>query len=301
MKHILCVGSAVLDTIFRVEAMPTRAEKYRAKDRIVTGGGIAANAAVTIQRLGGQAHLLSALGLDTVGRDIRIALHEEGVDCTFVREFTDCRSSTSAILIDAHGERLVVSYSDPTIPRSIEWLPQQLPSGIDAVLADTRWQAASKHLFELARQAHVPCLLDGDRMVDDPDLLHIATHIAFSVQGVRELTGEDNPVEALQRLERTRAPGTDTWYAVTAGADGVYFLENGVVANEPGFKVDVVDTLGAGDVWHGAFVLALCEGMKQRAAIRFASATAALKCTRFGGRDGAPKRAEVEGFLREHS
>jgi len=78
---------------------------------------------------------------------------------------------------------------------------------------------------------------------------------------------------------------------------GMLFLDDGEVLHLPAFPVEAVDTLGAGDVWHGAFALALAEGQGERAAIRFASATAALKCTRFGGRSGTPRREEVERFL----
>jgi Sugar kinases, ribokinase family len=84
---------------------------------------------------------------------------------------------------------------------------------------------------------------------------------------------------------------------VTTGEGGVFFIEEGKVAHEPAFAVDVVDTLGAGDVWHGALALALAEGMVPRPAVRFANATAAIKCTRFGGGRGAPSRAEVERLL----
>ena len=98
---------------------------------------------------------------------------------------------------------------------------------------------------------------------------------------------------------RSLGGAAENWLAVTAGEKGVYFLENGEVVHEPAFPLRAVDTLGAGDVWHGAFALALAEGMRERAAVRFASAVAAIKCTRFGGRSGIPSRAEVEAFLKE--
>jgi sulfofructose kinase len=81
------------------------------------------------------------------------------------------------------------------------------------------------------------------------------------------------------------------------GKDGVLFQEEGGIAHLPAFTVETVDTLGAGDVWHGAFALALAEGMSEREAVRFSSATAALKCARFGGRSGTPNRDELERFL----
>jgi sulfofructose kinase len=119
--------------------------------------------------------------------------------------------------------------------------------------------------------------------------------VAFSAQGLAEVTGQDDPRDGLQSLAGT----TDSWIAVTAGERGVYFLEQDEVLHAPAFAVAAVDTLGAGDVWHGAFALALGEGWPEREAVRFASAASAIKCTRFGGRAGIPRRSEVETFLKE--
>ncbi|HEX2509823.1 MAG TPA: sugar kinase [Microvirga sp.] len=295
MTSVLCVGIAVLDHVFAVDAMPTRPEKYRATDLAVVGGGIAANAAVTVARLGGRALLATRLGNDGTGNVIIEELESEGVDCSPTRRFEGLRSPTSAILVDARGERLVISFSDPDLPSAPTWLPSSLPSGVNAVMGDTRWPEGSAHLFRLARQAGAAAVLDGDRKPPLAEAASQATHVAFSMQGLAEVTGLEDPAEGLRSL----GGAAENWLAVTAGEKGVYFLENGEVVHEPAFPLRAVDTLGAGDVWHGAFALALAEGMRERAAVRFASAVAAIKCTRFGGRSGIPSRAEVEAFLKE--
>jgi sulfofructose kinase len=86
---------------------------------------------------------------------------------------------------------------------------------------------------------------------------------------------------------------------VTCGEQGVYWWQDGVIHHRPAYRVEVVDTLAAGDVFHGALALALAERQPIERAVRFASAAAALKCTRFGGREGIPDRATVERFMRE--
>lgn len=296
MPHVLCAGIATLDQIFQVDPMPSRAEKYRARDLAVTGGGTAANAAVAIARLGGAVSFYGALGDDRIGDEIVAGLAREGVDCSAVRRLPGLRSPLSAIFVDASGERMLVSYADPALPGPADWLPDRLPAGVDAVLGDTRWQRGSAHLFRLARAAGVPAILDGDRAPTDvPDLARLATHVAFSAQATKDLTGLDDPRAALARL----GPGADTWLGVTNGAEGAFIAEGGRVVHVPAFPVVAVDTLGAGDTWHGAFALALAEGRSEREAVIFAGAAAALKCTRFGGRDGAPRRAEVDAFLAE--
>ncbi len=292
VKRVLCVGIATLDQVFRVGEMPTRPEKYRAHDLVVTSGGTAANAAVAIARLSGRVTLYSALGDDDVGDKIIALLREEGILCAIER-VPGCRSPLSAIIVDAKGERTIISYSDRALPGATDWLPDRLPAGFDAVLGDTRWQEGSAHFFRLARDSGVPAILDADRApLEVPELLSLATHVAFSLQGLRDLTGLDDPRAALEA-----APVTGSWTAVTDGANGVFYRSGSAIAHVPAFAVAAVDTLGAGDTWHGAFALGLAEGMSEPEAVRFASAAAALKCTRFGGRDGAPTRPEVDTFL----
>jgi sulfofructose kinase len=232
-------------------------------------------------------------GDDPRGDEIVAGLKAEGVDCAGVRRVAGRTSPLSAILVDSAGERIVVSHADPELPGSTAHLPKRLPTGVDAVLGDTRWQAGSAHFFRLAREAGVPAILDADRAPNErPELLDLATHAAFAAQGLRDLTGLDDPCAGLEALPKMAA-----WVGVTNGAGGVFFRHEGEIRHEPAFPVDAVDTLGAGDTWHGAFALALAEGQSERAAVRFASAAAAIKCTRFGGRNGAPGRIEVEALL----
>ena len=114
-----------------------------------------------------------------------------------------------------------------------------------------------------------------------------------SEPGAFALTGEPDPALAAAILSRSNAE----FVAVTAGERGVFWPGG----HQPAFKVDAVDTLAAGDVFHGSFAFGLAEGWAVGDIIRFASAAAAIKCTRFGGRLGAPTRAEVEAFLVERA
>lgn len=296
MASVFCIGIAVLDYVYGVGVMPTTATKHRSTKLEVVGGGIAANAAVAVARLGGRALLATRLGPDVAGDAIRAELEAEGVDMSLSRPVAGRRSPVSAIMVDPAGERMIVSYSDPDMPADPGWLPAALPSGVGAVLADTRWEEGGLPMFRLARAAGVPAILDGDRKPQLPGVLEAATHVAFSEQGLAEQTGLSDPAEALRSFGPHPA-----WLAVTCGSGGVFVWSKGELSHVPAFAVDAVDTLGAGDVWHGAFALALAEGRDEMDAVRFASAAAAIKCTRFGGRKGAPDRAELEQFLRERT
>ncbi len=292
MASVISIGIAVLDYIFAVDAMPSRPEKFRARDMAIAGGGLAATAAVAVARLGGRSELITRLGMDAAAKEILSELKRCGVRTARSRRFPGCRSPVTSVLVDKAGERLIVSYSDPAIPAATDWLPKRLPKGTGAVLGDTRWEAGAIKLLTLARAANVPGIIDVDRAPRLKSFLAAASHAAFSAQALREYAGTDDLKAALLSLD---VPGT--WLAVTDGARGVYWREGRRVRHAPGFKVKVVDTLGAGDTWHGAFALALAEGMPVESAVRFSSAAAALKCTRFGGRAGIPDRGQVDRFL----
>jgi sulfofructose kinase len=296
MATVLCIGISVLDHVFQVDAMPTRAEKYRSHQLATVGGGIAANASVAVARQGGQSMLVTRLGEDATGKAILDEIASEGVDISLSRRFRGVKSQLSCILVDAAGERLIVSYSDPDMPDGTDWLPTELPVGVDAVLGDTRWEAGSRHMMRLARAEGKPAVMDIDRKPADPELLAACSHAALSAQAAAEMTGSDDVAAALTGLAKQNPA---IWLAVTDGANGVWWTDRGAVRHMPAFKVEVKDTLGAGDTWHGAFALGLAEGMVESAAVRYASAVAALKCTAFGGRAGIPDRNTVEAFLRE--
>jgi sulfofructose kinase len=292
MTPVLCVGLAGQDFIFLVQNLPSKPEKYRSREMIAAGGGLAATAAVAAARLGGRVSLATRLGDDWIADHILQELASYGVDCTSCRRFAGLRSSVSAVLVTASGERLIVNHSDDRLPDDPSWLPP-LPPGTRAVHGDMRWEAGSRRYLEDARRAGVPGILDVDRAPEDQSLIARATHAAFSTQAVTELLGPHDPGEAVARLARLHG----NWVAVTDGGSGTWFGAAGKVHHQAAFPITPVDTLGAGDVFHGALTLALGEGQDEAKAVRFASAAAALKCQQFGGRLGAPTRAETEAFL----
>jgi sulfofructose kinase len=296
MARILCVGLATQDFIFSVDELPSRPEKTRARAMVAAGGGLAATAAVAVARLGGDAVLATRLGDDFIGDQILSELMRERIDCAFVRRFPGATSSVSAVLVLPDGERLVVNHGDDAISDDASWLPAELPDDIAGVHGDTRWEAGALHLFAAARRKGVPVVLDVEHAPMHGALLEAATHAVFSAQAIREYLGERDVAAAVATL----AGRHGTFVAATDGAHGTYFAGPGGRGHAPSFPVKAVDTLGAGDTFHGALTLALGEGMNEADALRFASAAAALKCTRFGGRAGIPSRAETEDFLRRH-
>lgn len=298
MPTVLCVGHAVQDFVFTVASLPDRGEKYRATSFTSVGGGPAATAAVAIAKLGGRAVLAARVGADAAADMITAELDRCGVDCAHVRRCAGCASSVSAVIVDERGERMIVNNLDPGLPADAGWLPSPTALGAQAVLVDTRWPEGALAALQAARAAGLPAVLDADRPIpSDGAVLRAATHVAFSSDALADYTGIDEPARALTEAARSLSG----WCCVTAGRDGVHVLERGQSSHHAAFDVPVVDTLGAGDVWHGAFALAIAEGRDEAAAVRIASAAAALKVQRPGGRAGAPTRAELESFLAARS
>ena len=289
MAEVLSVGMAVADFVFRVHGIPSRAEKYRARALETVVGGPAANAAIAVARLGGRAVLVTRLGKDAIADTVRAGLEAEGVACRIRRRG---RSPISAAMIDAAGERQVVNFPGEALVGEAGTLDGIAPG---AVLVDAHWTEAALAGLSLARSRGVPGVVDAEAPATEA-VLEAASHVAFSHAGLVAFTGIGDMETALAAA----AGRLDAWVCVTDGAAGVGYVSGGGVKTVPAFPVHAVDTLGAGDVWHGAFALRLAEGAGETAAIRFANAAAALKCAGLGGGRAAPDRDAVEKLLEEH-
>jgi sulfofructose kinase len=297
-KRIICVGHAALDRIYRIAAFPPEPTKVRATEHLEVGGGMAANAAVAIARLGGKAELWSRTGDDPAGSAIRAGLKAERVDVRYVQGFEGARSSTSAIIVDGKGERLIVGQRDAGMPAGTSWLPLERVKEADAVLGDVRWLEGVRAVFGRARKERVATVLDGDLGAREAlgGILELTDYAIFCGPALREFARGDSDVE---RLGHVLALGP-RHVGVTQGRDGYLWRERDGGGHVPAFAVNVTDTTGAGDAFHGAFALLIAEGRPTGDCARAAAAVAALKCTRLGSRAGLPTKMELEAFLSAH-
>ncbi|EPZ3424920.1 sugar kinase [Salmonella enterica subsp. enterica serovar Muenster] len=294
MVRIACVGITVMDRIYYVEGLPTEGGKYVAKRYTEVGGGPAATAAVAAAKLGAQVDFIGRVGDDDTGNSLLAELESLGVNTRYTRRYTQARSSQSAIMVDAKGERIIVNYPSPDLLPDADWLNDIDFSQWDVVLADVRWHDGAKQAFTLARQAGVMTVLDGDITPQDiSELVALSDHAAFSEPGLARLMGMSEAIDALKKAQML----TNGHVYVTRGSEGCNWLEKAAVRHQPGFTVEVVDTTGAGDVFHGALAFGLASGYAIEEAVRFASGVAALKCTRPGGRAGIPDCEQTRSFL----
>lgn len=292
--RILCAGSVTYDHIYTLPAPLQVGGKQRATSLTDIGGGLAANAAVAIARLGGRATLLGAVGADKVGEVVLEELRDERVDVDGIRRLPAHATPESIVIVQPDGARTIVTCARIDLDHLAL---STLPTGdYAAVLVDARWPDATRAALEMARRSSIPGVVDVDRLPDDQSLLEAASHLVFSESALIELTGTDDIEAGLRGM----ADDTSAKVSVTLGERGVSWLHDGQVRHLDAFPVDAIDTTGAGDVFHGAFSLALAEGTPEIDAYRFASGAAALKCAQPGARAGIPDRAAVDEFLRSH-
>ena len=295
--RILCIGMPVRDLTFHTPGVPKRGSKENATAFDEICGGNALNAAIGIVRLGGRASICGPMGdaRETSSRFIFEQMKHEGIETTHLIHMPGLVTPISAVMIDPSGERTIVTFRDPQL-----WhvkLPDfdTLLDDCHAILTESRCAEFCTDLCAEAVRRGIPVVVDVDRAMSLREgLLNASTHLVFSSEPLQETADVSDDGQALHKIAKL----TKSFLAGTRGPRGTIWLdEHGQLQETPAFPVHTVDTLGAGDVFHGAFALAITEGQELREALRFASAAAALKCTRFGGAFAAPQRDEVAALL----
>jgi sugar/nucleoside kinase (ribokinase family) len=198
------------------------------------------------------------------------------------------------LVAESQGERIVLWDRDPALTLRPEDLPRDLLSRarvvhVDAVDADAAIAAAW-----IAREAGAIVTSDIEAAGQQASALIAAVSVPIFAEDVpMALTGERSLEAALRALRRTHAG----LLCVTLGARGAMLLDGDAIVSQPGFEVDVLDTTGAGDVFRAGLIAAMLRGDPPASMLRFATAAAALSCTRPGAVPSVPTRADVEAFL----
>ena len=288
--EIVCVGSAKCDTLARVGHQPGEDERMLT-DRIVTAaGGNANTAAAAAARQGVSVALCTVLGRDPPGDFLLSEMQRFGVDTRFVLRPAGLATPQSInVACTDTATRFIITVASPVIP----W------EGV--VQARPIWAHFDAEGFRAAREAiatrRIGCLVSVDAGItlDTRDLTGIDLYAPTRERIVAEFGGglED-------AMHAAHAAGARD-VVVTLGPEGAAVLTGGVVTYHPGFRVDVVSTLGAGDVFHGALVAALVRGLDLQAAVRCANVSAALACRALDGQSAIPSICELTEHLDHHA
>jgi sulfofructose kinase len=289
---VLCVGVAAYDLIFSVPHHPAPDEKSTATAYAECGGGPAANAAVTVARLGRSVAFAGYLGNDEFGERHLAELRHAGVATELVVR-GDAPTPVSVALVKPGGARSLVAYRGDTGPladRSVDW-SRVRPK---VILFDGHEPDLSVRLAERARGEGIPTILDAGSVHSGTEtLVSRVSLLVCSERFACDFTGEAAPEAALAKL-RANAPAV----VVTLGERGLLWHRDERGGRLPALSVAAVDTTGAGDVFHGALAARVAIGDGWSDSLRYASAAAALACTRMGARLSIPTAAEVEELLR---
>lgn len=290
MARILCAGLIAVDLVFEIGEFPAKGTKNKAlSSRMIAGGG-ALNAASAIASLGAKANLAGVIGDDIFGDFLRGKFSERGIDDTLVHVKPGVTTSRSANVISPDGDRTIINHRDAAlVPEALD-LPPGFP--FDAALVDTRWPEAALQIVEAANRHGKPAVVDAEAPVAGAfPALTEASHVVFSQQGLADFSGEGPAA-----LE-TAAHQLGGWCAVTRGALPVLCHDGQRLFEVPVIPTVSANTLGAGDVWHAAFTLALARGLSEMAAVHWANATASLKVARPLEVEDLPTSAEVDAIL----
>jgi sulfofructose kinase len=296
---VVCVGSVTVDSIAVVDHMPADDERVESQPFADSGGGPAATAAVALARLGHRVAFCGVTGPGTTGARARELLEAEGVDTRWLRVRPGSRTAQSMILVSrSAGTRAIVT------------APGTGPEPADVPVAASRWLHADQAGYAAARAAlDTEAPAAGARAARARD-----GRALFSVDGGNPipglgLSGVDLYVPTVSRLradfpQPTLHGSLDAAcqagagaVVATAGTDGAYLRSCDAWVLVPSFAVDVVSTMGAGDVFHGALLAGLIEGRELREAVVFANAVAAMSCRALDGRTAIPSRLEAEAFV----
>jgi sugar/nucleoside kinase (ribokinase family) len=294
---VVGVGLNAADTLVRVPHFPAFDSKVEFLSAEFLPGGQVASALVACQTWGLQTRYVG-----TVGDDPAAALHREefarlGVEAHLI-SIPNCPSQSAFILVDrASGERTILWRRDPRLALLPEALERDWIIHARALHVDGHDTAAAATAARWARQAGIPVIADLDNLY--PGVEHLLSSVDYLIASrdfPARLSGESDLRKSLPAICRQfgcRVAG------VTVGREGAFAWDGSRFISSPGYRVNAVDTTGAGDVFHGAFVFGLLQGWTMPRILDFSCAAAALNCTAIGARGGIRPVAEIERLMRE--
>lgn len=295
-SDIVAVGMACYDHIVLVPSLDQVAKGCRVRHVLSQGGGVVATAAVAASRLGARVELWARVGADFYGEFVVNELRRFGVDTSQFIVIDGASTAVSTVLVEeGTGERRFLYFPGASLESGWEEPDYSRIERAKLLLTDGRWKRVCLEAAMRARRAGVPIVLDpGHASPEELELLRLADYPVISEVALGELTQGRPPESLAEELLAGHAKAV----IITRGARGVWVQERGASPREFGtFKVEVVDTTGAGDVFHGAFAWALSRGRELDRAVELASAAGAYACTALGGRGAIPTQDILERML----
>ena len=283
MKKVVGLGANVLDTLISCKAFPTEDKKIPAEKITFSGGGPVGNALVVMSKLGISAEVIGAFADDTAGKQLLFELKKYGVMTERTTIVSKASSFVSYIILSGENGSRTCVYDRGTIPDEPSLLNLSAIDEADILHLDGNYMKSAVSAARYAKEKGVKVSLDAGGLYDGiEELLPLVDILIPSAEFAMGITKKDNPHDALLELQKRYKPEI---LVVTDGASGGYYYKDGCAHHYDSNKIKAVDTNGAGDTFHGAFIAAYCNGMSISECCNFASAVAAYKCLHVGARD----------------
>jgi ribokinase len=294
MTRIVVVGSINMDLVTRAPRFAGPGETLVGEQFVTLPGGKGANQAVAAARLGAEVALVGATGADAFGDELRANLKAEHVDLRHVARLHDCASGTASIAVAGGENQIVVvpAANARVTPAQVE-AARGLLAAADAVLVQLEIPLDTVEAsLRLGHRLGVPVILNPAPAQRLPtEWLQLARCVTPNEHELATLLGANEEEDFRAVMQRAPCP-----VVLTRGADGAWYGDHGAPQHVPGFKVDVVDSTGAGDTFNAALAVFLGEGLAT--AVRKACAAAALSVGKLGAQTGMPTRDAVDALLR---
>jgi sulfofructose kinase len=291
---IVGVGLNATDTLIPVSRYPVSGSKVEIRSASVLPGGQVASAMVACQRWGLRARYVGKLGDDAAADLHRAEFARAGVEAKIITA-RDCASHQSFILVEDSGERTVLWKRDERLTLRPEELRREWITDARALHVDGRDTAAAITAAGWAKEAGIPVVADLDELYPDVEqLIEKVDYLIVSRNIPGQLTGKSDLRESLMA---TRLQYGCRLTAATLGQDGVLAWDGHDFCYRPAYRVEVVDTTGAGDIFHAGFIYGLLQRSPLAQTLDFACAAAALNCTAVGARGGIQAVSSIENLM----
>jgi sugar/nucleoside kinase (ribokinase family) len=300
---VVGLGLATLDILAQTPRLPNSNDCFPIDALEMQGGGPVATALVALSKLGANCNYLGSLAADETVTQIISELHRYGIETQFCPQRNHGVSSASVILVEqSNGQRAILFQKSTSSDLQPEEVPKDLIRNARALHLDGFFTPAAIHAAQIARENNVLVSFDGgagEIMWDElTELLPLVDILVVAKKFALDTTGKQNVLEAGVALFNTYH---NLQVVITDGEFGSWYWDADIHFHQPAFQVDVVDTTGAGDVFHGAYLYACLQpDWSSQYRLKFASAVAALKCQQVGGRKGIPTLAQTEFFLENY-
>lgn len=293
MAKIVVVGSCNIDITVECDRWAKPGETIFGNRLTVNPGGKGANQAVAAARLGAEVKMVGCIGDDVYGQLVLKALKENNVDSTYVKVLPGENSGTAHITVAENDNSIIVikAANDLVSPALIDEAWDAIKEADIVLLQHEIPAATNAYVIEKCFEAGVPVMLNPAPVAPvPPELLEKVTYLTPNEHEAAILFAGQGKADILGRNQGK--------VIMTLGSKGVAYAEKGQVYNVPGFKVQPVDTTGAGDTFNGAFAVARANGKSMYESISFANAAAALSVQKLGAQGGMPYLNEVEEMLK---